>query len=74
MDILIRNVPVHILDALRSRALERGRSVQAEALDALHAGLQPMGRSLVEWLHTVAEPGIEVDLGLEAIREARDVR
>jgi plasmid stability protein len=74
VNILIRNVPAHVLDALRSRARERGRSVQAEALDALQAGLQPMGRSLVEWLHTVADPDIDVEVGLKAIREQRDER
>lgn len=74
VNILIRNVPAHVLDALRSRARERGRSVQAEALDALQAGLKPMGRSLVEWLHTVADPDIDVKAGLKAIREQRDER
>jgi plasmid stability protein len=74
VDILIRNVPGHVLDALRSRARERGRSVQAEALDALRAGLRPMGRSLVEWLHTIAEPGIDVEVGLKTIREQRQDR
>jgi plasmid stability protein len=74
VNILIRNVPAHVLDALRSRARERGRSVQAEALEALQAGLKPMGRSLVEWLDTVADPDIDVELGFKAIREARDER
>ncbi len=74
MNILIRNVPAHVLDALRSRAHERGRSVQAEALDALEAGLRPRGRYLVEWLHTVADPDIDVAAGLKTIREQRDER
>jgi plasmid stability protein len=74
VNILIRNVPARVLDALRSRARERGRSVQAEALDLLQAGLKPMGRSLVEWLETVANPDIDVEVGLKAIREQRDER
>jgi plasmid stability protein len=74
VDLLIRNLPAHVLETLRSRARERGRSVQAEALDALQAGLKPIGRSLVEWLETVADPGIDVELGLRAIREERDAR
>jgi plasmid stability protein len=74
MDILIRNVPAHVLDALRSRARERGRSVQAEALDLLQSGLRPMGRSLMEWLETVANPNVDVDVGLTAIREQREER
>jgi plasmid stability protein len=74
MDLLIRNVPAHILDALRARARERGRSVQAEALDALQHGVKPMGQSLLEWLRSVANPEIDVEAGLNAIREMRDER
>jgi plasmid stability protein len=74
MDLLIRNIPAPILDALRARARERGRSVQAEALEALAVGVQPMGRSLLHWLRMVADPGIDVEAGLKAIRETRDER
>jgi plasmid stability protein len=74
VDLLIRNIPPHFPDALRARARERGRSVQAEALDVLQQGIQPMGRSLVEWLRTVADANIDVEAGLKAIREERDGR
>jgi len=74
MDLLIRNIPAPILDALRARARERGRSVQAEALDALAIGVQPMGHSLLQWLKSVADPAIDVEAGLKAIRETRDAR
>jgi plasmid stability protein len=74
VDLLIRNVPGRVIDALRARARERGRSVQAEALDALQQGLGPVGASLLAWLRTVAEPTIDVEAGLKAIREARDER
>jgi hypothetical protein len=33
-----------------------------------------MGRSLVEWLLTVADPDIDVAVGLKAIRAQRDER
>jgi metal-sulfur cluster biosynthetic enzyme len=33
-----------------------------------------MGHSLVEWLHTVADPDIDVEVGLKTIREQRDER
>ncbi len=74
MDLLIRNVPAHILDALRARARERGRSVQAEALDALQHGVKPRGQSLLEWLRTVGNPDIDVEAGLNVIRGMRDER
>ncbi|MGD0471632.1 MAG: antitoxin [Candidatus Velthaea sp.] len=74
MDLLIRNIPAAILGALRARARERGRSVQAEALEALAIGIQPMGDSLFEWLKRVADPGIDVEAGLKAIRATRDER
>ncbi len=33
-----------------------------------------MGPSLVEWLHIVADPAIDVEAGLKAIHEQRDER
>ena len=73
-DLLIRNVPAKTLAALKDRARQRGRSVQAEALDALTAGAQPIGRALVAWLQTVRRSDIDTEAGIAAIREARDER
>jgi plasmid stability protein len=74
VDLLIRDVPQHVLDALRARAKEHGRSVQAVALDALQRGAEPIGRSLFEWLPTVANPDVDVEAGLKAIRDMRSER
>jgi len=73
-DILIRNVPTRTLDALRTRARRRGRSVQAEALELLEQATQPVGAALVDWLAERRVPGVEVRAAITAIREARDAR
>ena len=73
-DLLIRNVPVQTLATLKERAKRRGRSVQAEALEALTIGARPAGRDLVAWLKTVRPIGAKPELGTAAIREARDER
>lgn len=74
MDLLIRNIPAHVLDALRSRARERGRSVAAEALETLRLGVEPVGPSVLNWLRSVANPEIDADAAIAAIRTARDER
>ncbi|HVA28524.1 MAG TPA: hypothetical protein VNF68_10110 [Candidatus Baltobacteraceae bacterium] len=76
-DLLIRNVPAETLAAIRERAKQRGRSVQAEALEALKAGAQPTGAGLVAWLKTVRPPNAtdaDADAGTAAIRRDRDER
>jgi len=73
-DLLIRNVPAETLDSLKLRAKQHGRSLQAEALEALQKGAEPIGVGLVAWLRTIRNENIDVDAGLRAIREARDER
>jgi len=76
-DLLIRNVPVQTLAALKERAKRRGRSVQTEALEALKRGAEPTGIGLVAWLKTIRPPDAtdaDVEAGIAAIREDRDTR
>jgi hypothetical protein len=73
-DLLIRNVPVQTLSALKERARRRGRSLQAEALEALQLGAQPAGRGLVAWMQPLRPANGDPDAGTAAIREARDQR
>jgi plasmid stability protein len=73
-DLLIRNVPATTLAVLKDRAKLRGRSVQAEALEALTAGARPTGKDLVAWLKTIRPAVGDPDAGIAAIREARDER
>lgn len=73
-DLLIRNVPLQTLDALKERARLHGRSVQVEALEALKLGAQPKGAGLVAWLKTVRPTNADPALGEAAIREDRDTR
>jgi len=42
---------------------------QAEALDALQAGLKPKGRSVLARLHIVADPDIDVAADLRTLRK-----
>ncbi len=74
VDLLIRNIPPQVMDALRARAREDHRSIQVEALAALTRGVAPLGASLLDWLRTVADANADVAAGLSAIREARDGR
>lgn len=76
-DLLIRNVPAQTLDAIKARAKEHHRSVQAEALETLKRGAQPTGVGLVAWLKTVRPANAtEADLAsaIASIREDRDSR
>jgi plasmid stability protein len=76
-DLLIRNVPAQTLDAIKERAKRHGRSVQAEALEALTVGAQPTGVGLVAWLKTVRPSNAtqaDVDAFTASIREDRDSR
>jgi plasmid stability protein len=76
-DLLIRNVPTPVLDALKERARRRGHSVQTEALEALKLGAQPTGVGLVAWLKTIRPPNAteaDVEAFTAAIREGRDER
>lgn len=73
-DILIRNVPAKTLAVLKDRAHQRGRSVQAEALEALTIGTQATGQSLVAWLKTVRDGNHDDAAGIAAIRADRDER
>jgi plasmid stability protein len=76
-DLLIRNVPAPILDAIKERARQHGHSVQAEALETLKLGAQPTGVGLVAWLKTIRPPNAtdaDVEAFTAAIREGRDER
>ncbi len=79
-DLLIRNVPQETLAAIKARAKRRGRTLQAEALEALKLGAEPTGVGLVEWLKTVrpditeAEADAAAAAGTAAIRADRDER
>jgi plasmid stability protein len=76
-DLLIRNVPAQTLEAIKERAKQHGRSVQAEALEALKIGAQPTGIGLVAWLKTVRPPNVmqaDIDAFTASIREDRDSR
>jgi plasmid stability protein len=76
-DLLIRNVPAQTLGAIKERARRHGRSVQAEALEALKRGAQPTGVGLVAWLKTVRPPNAtdaDVAAATASIREDRDTR
>jgi plasmid stability protein len=76
-DLLIRNVPVETLAAIKERAKRHRRSVQAEVLAALTLGARPTGPDLVAWLKTIRPPNAtraDIDAGTAAIREDRDTR
>jgi plasmid stability protein len=76
-DLLIRNVPAQTLEAIKERAKQHGRSVQAEALEALKIGAQPTGIGLVAWLKTIRPPNVsqaDIDAFTASIREDRDSR
>ncbi len=47
-DMLIRDVPDDIVDRLKSEALHHGRSVEAEALEAILRGVVQQSRFTVE--------------------------
>ena len=67
--ILIRNLPPGTKAALRARAKQRHRSVEAEARDMLTSALQDEPITLVDLLSTVEGADIEfepVRLGLTA--------
>jgi len=77
-DIRLRNVPKETIALLETRAARSGRSLNAEALEALQIGARPTGAELVAWLKTVRPPISDVDAEAaaaavtKAIREDRD--
>ncbi len=71
---LIRNVPLRTLDALKARARRRGRSVQAEALELLERGVEPAGAALVGWIAERRPERADAAAGIAAIRQARSER
>ena len=74
-DLLIRNVPLKVLDALRARARARKRSVASEALELLEAGTEmTSGASLLAWAKTVRKAEIDYKPAVRFIREMRDER
>ena len=80
-DLLIRNIRAETLDALKLRAKENGRSLQAEALGLLERSVKPNGAEFVAWLETVRPKGVDPkilkassDAAAAAIRQARDER
>ncbi len=72
MKLVIAHLPAHVGDALRARARERGQMVAAEALAIRERKIEPAGASMLRWLRSVADPAIDVDAALAAIRAARD--
>lgn len=75
-DLLIRDVPPKILASLKAKARVHGRSLQAEALEALERAAKPTGEEFVARLKTIREQNVNIDVeaGIRAIREARDER
>jgi plasmid stability protein len=71
-DLLIRNVPPQTLAAVKARAKRHGRSLQAEALDALNQAAGPAGRRLVAWLKSIRDGNIDVKAAIKTLREDRD--
>ena len=72
-DILIRNVPAETIAKLKQRARRRGRSLQAEALEALesdaHSG--DVFVDEVERLRSEGRLSFDLSRALEALREDR---
>ena len=73
-DLLIRDIPARTMSALKARAKQHRRSVQAEVLDILQSSEIPAGDALLRWLCEVRRPGIRSVPGITAIRQARDER
>jgi len=74
-DLLLRNVPPKTLDALRARARARRRSVAAEALDVLEAGVDmTVGETVLAWAKTVRDSQIDFAPTIAFVRETRDER
>ncbi len=79
--LLIRNVDDSLIDTLKRRAASAGRSMEAEARDALARGTQLSGEEKVAIVHAIqAEveslkvPGVEQTPAWILIREGRDER
>lgn len=67
--LLIRNLPVGTKAALRARAQQHGRSVEAEARELLAAAVRQQGLTLVDLLSVDEGADIEFEparLGLSA--------
>ena len=73
-NLLIRDVPARTMSALKARAKQHRRSVQAEVLDILQSSGVPAGDALLHWLQAVRQSGIPSSRGIAAIRQARDER
>ena len=76
-DLLIRNVPEHLMLRLKAQAQRNHRSVQKEALDVLESGTQ---LTMAEWLERADRLREEsktwdiTDDSTALIREDRDTR
>lgn len=71
-DLLLRNVPATLLDALETRASENNRSVEAEALELLERNVhKTAGASLLAWAKTVRTAEVDTNIALRFIREMR---
>jgi len=74
-DLLIRNVPLKTLYALKARARNHKRSVQVEALELLERGVESAaGPSLLAWAKTIRDSSVELEHAKRFIREMRDER
>ena len=79
--LLIRNVDDSLIDTLKRRAAAAGRSMEAEARDALARGARLTGlekqaivRALLAETEKLKVPGVEQTPGWILIREDRDSR
>ncbi len=74
-DLLLRNVPLKTLDALKARARSHSRSVQVEALELLERGVESAaGPSLLAWAKTIRDSSVELEHAKRFVREMRDER
>ncbi len=79
--LLLRNVDDRLIDTLKRRAVAAGRSMEAEAREALARGTalttadkQAMVRRLLDETDALKVPGVTQTPGWQLIREDRDTR
>ena len=73
-DILVRNLSKQAARRLKERAARNKRSMQAEALAIIEAGIAPAGADLAAWLCSRPREPLDLDAAATAIAEARRLR